>query len=278
MMKDKQTQQAERTARQQAINAKFVDPYWSKNVDIPLMEMSMMMPISQTPIVLLPEMRYVSLMRMVLEIFPKVGKMMIVDSANTRFEQFRNIFTETGPSLYYSAQNLNALNYTDDVFNNVISEISLPTLASFETILPEYSRVLRKDGRMVLGVPLVGTFPAFFDILNESLLKLSPRDAKPLEIQKKMTVEHVKSVLERSKLHLDGCDVTTFELKFQTIEQLLFSTFVETCFLSYCITFPLEYADTRQLLMLTLRAFHHYFQGEEITFPVKMGLFAATKN
>lgn len=276
-MKDRQTQLAERVARQTKIDTHYVDPIWTPNVNVPQLELLIACPLPQNPVVLLPEMRFKSLLKLIVECLPPVGKLMIVDSVNTRFEAIRNLCPGMPHSLYFSAQNLGALNYSEGIFSALLTQLSLPTLAQARRILPEYARVLRVGGRIVAAIPLWGSFPAFFDLLQECLLKLSPAEADLSEIKEAMSLEFNQHLCEQFRLKPDANDIETFELVFDNVEQLLFSTLVESNFLSYCLAMQLERTDPKQLLMLLVRAFHHYFQNETLRVPFKIAIFGATK-
>jgi len=274
--KDRQAQLAERVARQTRIDVNCVDPVWSPKVNVPQMELLMACPLQPNPIVLLPEMRFKAFLKLVLECLNPVGKLMIVDTVNTRFESIRNEFPSTPRhSLYYSAQTLSALNYSEGIFNAVLTQPSIPTISQAERIFPEYARVMRLGARFVSAVPLWGSFPQFFDILEECLLKLTPTEASTNAICEAMLLDYQIHVLEQSRLQLDGSDIAEFDIEFETIEQLLFSTLVESNFLSYCLSIPLQKADPRQLLMLVVRAFHHYYQNEKIRVPFKVAVLSA---
>ncbi len=277
--KDRQAQLAERVARQNRIDVTCVDPIWSPKVNVPQMELLIACPIQPNPVVLLPEMRFKTFLKMVLECLPPVGKLMIVDTVNTRFESIRNDFPNTQHySLYYSAQTLSALNYSEGIFNAVLTQPSIPTLSQSERIYPEYARVMRPGARFVCATPLWGSFPQFFDILEECLLKLSPTEASTNEICETMLIDYQKHIMEQSHLRLDGSDLAEFEIEFESVEQLLFSTLIESNFLSYCLSIPLQKADPRQLLMLVVRAFHHYYQNESIRVPFKVAVLSAFRN
>ena len=276
-MKDRQTLHAERIERQAIIDTKFVEPVWKAQVDVPLLEMSMAVPGLQLPIILLPEMRSRQLMRMVVECFSNCGKFMVVDTANTRFEILRQELSKENVGLYCSAQNLNALSYSDEVFSHLITELSVTTIVKFPMIFPEYARVLRPGGRLIFAAPLWGTFPALFDILDESLYKLSPKEDDLSDVIQAMTDEALRKCLTSEGFRVDGMEMVSFELSFPSVEELLFSTLVETNYLSYCLNYPVQYVEARQVLMLVVRAFHHYFQKDPVRIPFKMGLYSATK-
>ena len=116
-----------------------------------------------------------------------------------------------------------------------------------------------------------------FDILDESLYKLSPKEDDLSDVTQAMTDEALRKCLNSEGFRVDGMEMVSFELSFPSVEELLFSTLVETNYLSYCLNYPVQYVEARQVLMLVVRAFHHYFKKDPVRIPFKMGLYSATK-
>jgi len=278
-MTERQSQMAERVARQARIDHQCVEPTWRTRVDIGLVEMCFAVPVPASPVVLLPELRIRSLLQTLLECFPRAGKMMIVDAMSHRFEALRSEFPSTQPSLYFSAQDPAALTYSTDIFDYVVSEIGLATLSRSGVIFPEYRRVLKPGGAFIFSVPLAGSFPAYFDILEECLMRLCPAESAAImaSLQAQMQRENLLATLRNHGFIVDGQDETNFSLSFQNVEQLLFSTLVESHFLGFCLGLTAARIDARSVLTLLVRAFHHYFQGEMLTVPMRIGQFSARK-
>lgn len=278
-MADRQAQMAERIARQTRIDESYVDPIWGNHVEIPLMELCLAQNVPQVPVILLPELRFKSLLRRLVESLPRVGKIMIVDETNTRFDGLKKSVQKAGLNLYFSAQEVAALNYADDIFHFVITELGLSTLLRSDVVLPAYRRVLKREGRLLWSAPTTGSFSAFIDIFEECLFKLCPfKCSEVMEaIRTSMTLERMYDSIEMSGLVLDGQISANFELEFPNVEQLLFSTLVESHYLGYCLHLCDPKIDQKALLTLLVRAFHHYFQGSSICVPMQMAIFSAHK-
>ncbi len=270
---------AERIARQSNIDETCVAPVWSPNVDIPLLELSFACNMPNQPVILLPELRFKSLLMRLIECLDSTGKLMIVDDSNTRFEIFRRCSQDTRLNLYFSAQEVSALNYASDIFHFAITEIGLSTLLRADVVFSSYRRVLRPGSYMIFSAPLDGSFPAFFDILEECLFRFSPEKCPEIikELRSSMTVDAITRSVETSGLKLTGSDEISFDLKFSSVEQLLFSTLIESHYLGYCLKLSEPDIDSRALLTQLVRSFHHYFQDEKLKVPMKIGLFTTQK-
>lgn len=278
-MTNRQPQMVERVVRQLRIDETFVEPEWAEHVDIPLLELCFASRMPQAPVVLMPELRFRTLLQKLAECFPRVGKVMIVDEANSRFESLRRSVPKTELNLYFSAQEVSALNYSNDIFHFVLTQVGLSTLLRLDIVLSAYRRVMRPDGHLVMSAPLVGSFPVFFDILDECLLKLYPGERAEImsEIVESMEVSSIERRIGESGFEVEGRDTAIFELTFPNVEPLLFSTLVESHYLGVCLGLRRPDVDTRALLTLVVRSFHHYFQGESLRVPMKIALISASK-
>lgn len=263
-MSSRQAQLAERAARQVRIDSSCVEPFWRDRIVLPLLAMCMPLFEESAPVALLPELRMKPLLREFAARMPSSGKIMIVDEQNTRFEALKSCVESASANLYFSAQEVSALNYASDIFHGVVTEIGLATLLRFEQVVPSYRRVLRSGGLFVCSVAGAGSFSAFFDIFEECLSRLYPRLAAEIcdELSSCMLPNNVVNCLTDSGFEV--VDKTNFsvELSFGNVEQLLFSTLVESHFLGLCMGLRRMEIDARELLTLVVRAFHHYFQGE----------------
>ncbi len=263
-MSSRRAQLAERTERQARIDASCVETPWKERVDIPLLAMCSPLFEESSPVILLPELRMKPMLREIVARMPHGGKIMIVDEQNTRFEALKSCVSESNANLYFSAQEVSALNYANDIFHGVVSEIGLATLFRLEQVVPSYRRVLRPDGLFVCCVPKLGSFSAFFDIFEECLSRLYPNLARKIcdELSTCMLPNNVIDALSESGFDVVEKSTFSVELSFGSVEQLLFSTIVESHFLGLCMGLRRMEIDARELLTLVVRSFHHYFQGE----------------
>ncbi len=276
---DKQAQMAEREARQQIIDANWVGPIWSPLVDEPLLEMCMDLGVPKSPIILMPELRFKFFLMRLLEFFERPGKVMVVDATNARFEILRENAQSVGVNLYFSTQDVAQLNYSDNIFHLILTEIGLSTLVRLDDVLASYRRVLRPAGHLVFSAPIQGTFPQFFDIFDECLFKINPNASRAQKdlFADVMYPESIVEIIEQNGFELKEQRMAELVLNFQSAEQLLFSSLVESHYLGYCLNMYAPGVDYKLLLTNLVRAFHHYFQGESVSVPMRVGIFSAEK-
>lgn len=273
-----QQQMSERLMQQMKIDETYVEPVWSANVDMPLLNISLSR-IPAQPVILLPELRLKSLLRTIAASLASGGKLMIVDESNTRFEVLRQFARECRVRNFFSTQKLSALNYEDNIFHLALTEPGLGTISHAEIVFPAYYRVLKPGGRLVFSAPLLGSFPAFFDLLEESILTVYPMGAQEImeTVYMNMDLDNMYAVLQSCGFYVESSDIMNFEIRFNDVAQQLFSTLVETQFLGYFQSFVRPDIDMRALLTRLVRSFHSYFEGSAIQMPMKIALISACK-
>lgn len=269
----------ERLKRQKRIDEGYVEDIWAKRVDNLLVEMCLSRTLPSNPAVLLPELRMASLFRTVVESFPKHTKLMIVDQSNTRFDYLRQSVPGRMSNAYFSTQLLNALNYSENVFDVVLTQASLGTLHQYAIVLPEYHRVLKPGGGLVFCTPLEGTLNPFLDLLREALIKLDVREREGLlsQIQQSMQLPHVQKALTNYGFRIITQGEVSFSLHFPSIEDFLFSTLIESYYLASCIHL-LQGQEGKVLLTQVVKSFHHYFQGLSMTADLRLECFLCEKS
>ena len=278
-MPDNEAQSDERVKKQNQIDEAFVEPLWARYVDIPLLEMCCASNMPIHPVILMPELRLKSLLKNLISCLPGKGKIMIVDNVNARFESLRQSVSSSTINLYFSTQEMSALNYADNSFHFALTELGIASICRADVNFASYKRVLKPNSHIIWSAPQKGTFPAFFDILEECLYTIDSRDCKEImsHINTAMDVDATKDLLSLLGYAYEGGDSVSFDLMFPGPEQLLFSTLVESHFLSYCLSLNYTNIDGKALLTTLIRAFNQYFQGESITVPMKIGVHSARK-
>ena len=227
----------------------------------------------------MPELRFKFFLMRLLEFFERPGKVMVVDATNARFEMLRENAQSVGVNLYFSTQDVAQLNYSDNIFHLILTEIGLSTLVRLDDVLASYRRVLRPAGHLVFSAPIQGTFPQFFDIFDECLFKINPNASRAQKdlFADVMYPESIVEIIEQNGFELKEQRMAELVLNFQSAEQLLFSSLVESHYLGYCLNMYAPGVDYKLLLTNLVRAFHHYFQGESVSVPMRVGIFSAEK-
>lgn len=276
---NRQAQMAQRIEKQLAIDEQYVEPLWSKSVDVVMLEMCLSNNPNPAPVALLPELRFKTLLKKLIECFPSLGKIMVVDDTNARFDMLKKIAENSKIHLYCSAQDICALNYADNIFHFALTEMGLPSLARLDVILSSYRRVLRPDAFLTMSAPITGAFCAFFDILEEALWRLYPNECHDImdELRLCMDSDYIGESIAKAGFHTTGRETLSFDIAFPDVEHLLFSTLVESHFLGICLGLRRLDINPKALLTLVVRAFHHYFQNERLTIPMKLEIFNAKK-
>ncbi len=277
-MTDRDAQIAERISRQNQIDETYFAPQWAA-IDDALLKLCLACTIPKQPVILMPELRFKSLLNKLVDNLPGSGKIMIVDDSNSRFETLRDSVRKSSLNLYFSTQKVGALNYADDIFHFAITEIGLTTSIRADATFSAYRRVLQPGATLVAAAPLFGSFPAFFDIFEECFFKLYPQKCQEMMdvIKSSLSIDAFSNAVESAGLNLKSIHSTSLELTFPDVETMLFSSIVESHYLGYCLNSLDTQIDGRALLTLIVRSFHHYFQEEAITLPLKMALISAQK-
>ncbi|MFA5623885.1 MAG: methyltransferase domain-containing protein [Bradymonadales bacterium] len=259
---DRAQQTHERLQRQKRIDETYVESSWMRLVDALLVEISLGRALPYNSMILLPELRMTTLLRTLVESFPKQIKLMIVDQSNTRFDMLRAIVPAHMANAYFSTQMLSALNYSDNVFDLVLTQLSLTSLSQHMRIFPEYHRVLKPNASFVFATPIEGTLSPFFDFLSESLLKLAVvnRDSIIGELRQAMQPQFIRQMLAGYGFRVISEDVVSFSMQFPSTEDFLFSTLIESFYLAACLNI-LPRQEGKTLLTQVVKSFHHYYQG-----------------
>ncbi len=270
---------AERIARQNQIDALCVDALWSKFVDLPLCAMQPQNGEVHAPKILLPELRFKSLLRAILKTLPQAARLIIVDDNSARFDALRDCDPEHTHSLFFSTQHFDALNYSDNSFHHILTEPCFASVCRAESVLASCYRVLKPNGTLLWAAPCSGTFPAFFDIFDECMATIAPQKSSEIrQIIRNATDEAcMTETLTTLGFDIQASQFAQFTLDFQSTEQLLFSTLVETHYLGFCLNLGYPDIDGRKLLTQLVRSFHHYFQGCRISVPIRLKLYHTQK-
>jgi ubiquinone/menaquinone biosynthesis C-methylase UbiE len=83
-----------------------------------------------------------------------------------------------GKRIFFRSESVDPrLSFTADVFDVVISNLTLQDLDHPAAAVSEFARVAKPGGRVIATFPLAGTFAEFFDLYREVLTKADRNDA-----------------------------------------------------------------------------------------------------
>ena len=279
-MPTKQTKSDDRMTKQLVVDETFVDPLWSKNVEVPLLEMCCACNMPEHPVILMPELRLRSLLHNLAECLPNKSKIMIVDNSNARFESLRNSINSPNINLYFSTQEMGGLNYADNSFHFALTELGLTSTCRMDVNFASYKRVLKPGSPLIWCAPQTGSFPAFFDILEECLYAIESKDAREImkNVKNAMEPQQTQDLLSILGYTYKGGETVEFKIMFPNAEQMLLSTLAEVHYLNYCLDLNYPNINGKKLLTAIIQSFNQYFQDESIDIPMKIGIHSAVKN
>jgi ubiquinone/menaquinone biosynthesis C-methylase UbiE len=137
----------------------------------------------------------------------------------------------SGKRIYFRTEAVSSeLGFADEVYDVVISNLGLLEVDDPQRTLQEFARVTRTDGRVLVTLPLAGSFSEFYDIyrevlirndLNEVLAKLEQHIARDPE------PEDAACWMENAGLKEVDVEVAPFRLLFRSSREFFFAPVIE---------------------------------------------------
>jgi len=122
------------------------------------------------------------------------------------------------------------LSFAKDVYDLVIANDCLWTMEDPPVSIAEFARVCRPGGRVVVTMPLRGSFRELYDIYREVLTKHDYLDMlQKLDDDERSfpTAEEATGWFEQAGLGELGVEVDEFELLFRSARELFFAPVIE---------------------------------------------------
>jgi SAM-dependent methyltransferase len=187
--------------------------------------------------------------------------------------------TLAGKRIYFRTDHyLPRLSFADDVFDIVIScgnELEEPTRA-----IDEFTRVTKEGGRVVIALPLAGTYQEFFDILREVLIKRDYKAALErldLALAQYPTVDRVQELFRKARLDEVTTELTTFTLLFKSSREFFFSPIIEYGPLSAWKAVAGKGQELQDIFWLCKEAIDLYWQDRAFAVTVVAGCVRGAK-
>jgi ubiquinone/menaquinone biosynthesis C-methylase UbiE len=136
-----------------------------------------------------------------------------------------------GKRIFFRSESVEPrLTFADDVFDLVISNLTLQDLDDPAAAIAEFARVAKPGGRVICTFPLAGTFAEFLDLFREVLIKADRADA--LERLEHYLAETPTAARARDWFeHADLLDVQVeheeFKLLFKSSREFFFAPLIE---------------------------------------------------
>ncbi len=170
-----------------------------------------------------------------LEILRKLddqGRIIAIDSSSPMLDEARaKAGALSGKRIFFRSENaLPRLSFTDDVYDLVVCNAGLQEFEDPEAVIRDFSRVSKPNGRVVVTMPLAGTYGEFFDIFREVLVKQDRQDAidrLDAYLSRFPPLEQAKAWFEDAGLTSVTADYDTFTLLFRSSREFFFAPIIE---------------------------------------------------
>jgi arsenite methyltransferase len=172
------------------------------------------------------------------------------------------------------------LAFADEVYDLVFSNLGLMLLDNPQRALQEFTRVTKAGGKVIVTLPLRGTYGEFYDIYREVLTKHDQHDIlQRLEahIAKTPEPETVASWLEDAGLEQTEVELEQFSLLFKSSREFFFAPVIEFGPLSAWKEVAGKGQVMQEVFWNIKEAIDAYFSDRAFEITVKAGCFRGIK-
>jgi arsenite methyltransferase len=173
------------------------------------------------------------------------------------------------------------LAFADDVYDLVISNLGLLLLDDPQLAVKEFVRVTKPGGRIVVTLPLAGTYNEFYDIYREVLTK-NDQEEVLVRLEKHIAMtpdaEQVATWFEDAGLEAGEVEVEVeqFSLLFKSSREFFFSPVIEFGPLSEWKDVGGKGQEMQEIFWHIKESIDAYFGNRAFEVTVKAGCFRAT--
>jgi SAM-dependent methyltransferase len=170
-----------------------------------------------------------------LEILHKMddqGRIIAIDPSSPMLDEARvKAGPLSGKRIFFRSESaLPKLSFTDDVYDLVVCNAGLQEFDDPESAIRDFARVTKPGGRVIVTLPLAGTYQQFFDLFREVLIKLDRSEAidrLDAYLTRYPAVEQAKAWFEDACLTDLSADYTQFTLLFKSAREFFFAPVIE---------------------------------------------------
>jgi ubiquinone/menaquinone biosynthesis C-methylase UbiE len=160
------------------------------------------------------------------------GRIIAIDPSSPMLDEARaKAGPLSGKRIFWRSESASPkLSFTDDVYDLVVSNASLQELEDPESAIREFTRVCKPGGRVMVTLPLAGTWGEFFDIFREVLIKQDRQDAidrLDAYLTRFPPIEQAWAWFEDAGLGEVSASMETFTLLFKSAREFFFAPVIE---------------------------------------------------
>jgi ubiquinone/menaquinone biosynthesis C-methylase UbiE len=170
-----------------------------------------------------------------LEILRKMddqGRIIAIDASSPMLDEARaKAGPLSGKRIFFRSENaIPRLSFADDVYDLVVCNAGLQEFDDPESAIRDFARVCKPGGRVIVTLPLAGTYEEFFDIFREVLIKQDRGDAidrLDAYLTRYPPVEQAQAWFEDAGLTDVKAELEVFRLLFKSSREFFFAPIIE---------------------------------------------------
>lgn len=172
------------------------------------------------------------------------------------------------------------LAFADEVYDLVVSNLGLLLLDEPAKAIQEFARVTKPKGRVIVTLPLAGTYAEFFDIYREVLTK-NDKDELLLRLEHLIAqipdIDEVTGWFDRAGLAEVDVEVDQFSLLFKSSREFFFAPVIEFGPLSAWKEVAGKGEEMQEIFWHIKEAIDAYFGDRAFEITVKAGCIRAAR-
>jgi len=172
------------------------------------------------------------------------------------------------------------LGFADEVYDLVVSNLGLLLLDEPAKAIQEFARVTKPKGRVIITLPVAGTYSEFFDIYREVLTK-NDKDQLLVRLERLIAqipdIDEVTGWFEQAGLAELDVEVDQFSLLFKSSREFFFAPVIEFGPLSAWKEVAGKGEEMQEIFWHIKEAIDAYFGNRAFEITVKAGCIRATR-
>ncbi|HZS42197.1 MAG TPA: methyltransferase domain-containing protein [Polyangia bacterium] len=160
------------------------------------------------------------------------GRIIAIDASSPMLDEARiKAGPLSGKRIFFRSESaVPKLSFADDVYDLVVCNAGLQEFEDPESAIREFARVCKPGGRVIVTLPLAGTYGEFFDIFREVLTKQDRQDAidrLDAYLTRFPALEQAEGWLEDAGLDDVNAEHESFTLLFKSSREFFFAPLIE---------------------------------------------------
>lgn len=213
------------------------------------------------------------------ETLPASTRVMALDSSGAMLDEARErIAEEEHRRIFFVKQRVNALSYADGVFDAVVCLHGMVSRRQAREGVAELWRVVAPGGRLMTCFPLAGSFPEFYDMMDEALRALGLTSAlgRLSDLKANLLEENAVSRILEAPEAVTTFSELSWEVAFGSGREFLYSPLVQETFFPHWVG-AIRASDREKVLRYIGDAIDTYWRDRTLNTRMQAALLIADK-